>query len=470
MSENEQTFAYEFGEWVVEPHLNRIRRGGKEIQLEPRTLEVLRYLLDHPGEVVSIDELLDTVWAGRVVEPNAVHRNLNRIRQALGDDPREPTYIETISKRGYRAIAPVQRVEVSQPTDSNLVAALEAITPPFPAYEGDEPYVFVCYSHEDRQQVYRELIRLRDAGINVWYDEGISIGSEWTDDIANAIANCANFLYFVSPKAVASNYCLDEVQLARNENKSMVAVHLERTTLPRSLQLSIGRFQALMKYSMPEPEYARKLLVSLGLYVESTPILDSPRLWKRLLATAAAAVIFLGLVLFLARGPGVSVIFDDPLENSIKVAPFRDLSPSYGDGWIGATIEDGIRVAAPGSGLQVVGSPSNWNAGEARYILEGSVTRFADRIKVSAILITIDNGFQVWAEIYDREYKPEFGAQGEIIRLIVTALINQIDVVGTPTLIPTKPDGEETGALQGILDTERGFPEFPSFEEGGSDE
>ena len=68
MSDAENSFAYEFGEWLVEPELNRICREGQEIQLEPRTSEVLRYLLEHPGEIVSIDELLDTVWAGRIVE------------------------------------------------------------------------------------------------------------------------------------------------------------------------------------------------------------------------------------------------------------------------------------------------------------------------------------------------------------------------------------------------------------------
>ena len=69
---------------------------------------------------------------------------------------------------------------------------------------------------------------------------------------------------------MASSYCLDEVQLARNENKPLVAVHLERTVLPPSLQLSIGRFQALMKYAIPEREYARKLLQTLGLYGRET--------------------------------------------------------------------------------------------------------------------------------------------------------------------------------------------------------
>jgi len=80
LSTNARTYTYEFDGWVVEPHLNRIRRDDEETQLQPKTMEVLRYLLEHPGETVSYDELLDNVWVGRIVEPNAIHRNINRIK------------------------------------------------------------------------------------------------------------------------------------------------------------------------------------------------------------------------------------------------------------------------------------------------------------------------------------------------------------------------------------------------------
>jgi len=104
---------YQFGDWVVEPDLNRIHRGSDQEQLEPLSMNMLRFLLRHPGETVSVDEILDEVWAGRVVESTAVHRAINHIRRALGDNPRRPRYIETIRKRGYRSIAPVIRLSGS---------------------------------------------------------------------------------------------------------------------------------------------------------------------------------------------------------------------------------------------------------------------------------------------------------------------------------------------------------------------
>ena len=81
---------------------------------------------------------------------------------------------------------------------------------PFEAYRGDAPYVFVSYSHRDTGAVDAELVRLRRLGFNVWYDEGISPGSQWTDELAERINNCALFLFLVTPRSVKSRNCQDE--------------------------------------------------------------------------------------------------------------------------------------------------------------------------------------------------------------------------------------------------------------------
>jgi hypothetical protein len=65
---------------------------------------------------------------------------------------------------------------------------------PFPAYKGEQPYIFVCYAHTDAAFVYPELIRLRDSGFNVWYDEGIAPGHTWRDEVALALTQCHVFL------------------------------------------------------------------------------------------------------------------------------------------------------------------------------------------------------------------------------------------------------------------------------------
>ncbi len=56
-----------------------------------------------------------------------------------------------------------------------------------PAYKGDEPYVFVCYSHDDSDYVFPEMAWLQEQAVNLWYDEGISGGRVWRAEIADAI-------------------------------------------------------------------------------------------------------------------------------------------------------------------------------------------------------------------------------------------------------------------------------------------
>ena len=103
---------------------------------------------------------------------------------------------------------------------------------PFEAYEGDEPYVFVCYSHDDKAVVYPELTRLKDAGFHIWYDEGISPGSEWSDAIAQKIEHSAVFLYFVTPQSVSTEHCRREVNFALGKSCRILSVHLVPTQIP----------------------------------------------------------------------------------------------------------------------------------------------------------------------------------------------------------------------------------------------
>ena len=70
---------------------------------------------------------------------------------------------------------------------------------PFSAYEGEDPYVFVCYAHDDSRVVYPEVQWLHDQGINVWYDQGISPGAEVPDELGQAILGASLILFYVSP-------------------------------------------------------------------------------------------------------------------------------------------------------------------------------------------------------------------------------------------------------------------------------
>ena len=147
---------------------------------------------------------------------------------------------------------------------------------PFDAYRGDDAYFFASYSHEDADLVYPELIRLREEGFNVWYDEGISPGHAWPEELANKIERCALFVLFVSPRAVASENCTRETNFALARHKPILAVHLEETDLPSGLELSIGDRQAIIRPHLDEQAYRHKLTDAITEHVPLYPPAASP--------------------------------------------------------------------------------------------------------------------------------------------------------------------------------------------------
>ena len=85
---------------------------------------------------------------------------------------------------------------------------------PLPAYEGTDPYIFVSYSHDDRKDVHGEIRWLQDQGFKLWYDAGISGGSEWSESIAQAVEGASRFIYFITPRSVNSENCRRELNFA----------------------------------------------------------------------------------------------------------------------------------------------------------------------------------------------------------------------------------------------------------------
>jgi TolB-like protein/DNA-binding winged helix-turn-helix (wHTH) protein len=113
------------GAWCVHPAAGQISRDGETARLEARTMRLLLCLAEHAGEIVSIDELLTQVWTGVTVSPDSVYQAVASLRRLLGDDPKQPTYIATVPRLGYRMVATVGPwVDASQ--DPVMLAALEA--------------------------------------------------------------------------------------------------------------------------------------------------------------------------------------------------------------------------------------------------------------------------------------------------------------------------------------------------------
>jgi DNA-binding winged helix-turn-helix (wHTH) protein/Tol biopolymer transport system component len=98
---------FRLGDWLVRPSLATIERGAEAVHVTPRSMAVLIYLADARGEVVSRNEILDAVWPGMSVTPDALSQCVVELRKAFRDDPKHPAVIQTIPKLGLRLLIAV---------------------------------------------------------------------------------------------------------------------------------------------------------------------------------------------------------------------------------------------------------------------------------------------------------------------------------------------------------------------------
>ena len=101
-------------------------RGETEIRLTPRASALLAVLAERPGELVSKHQLIDRLWNGKAVGDDALTSCVQDLRRALGDDPRQPRFVETRHRRGYRLLLPMASAAVESPatTEKASIAVL----------------------------------------------------------------------------------------------------------------------------------------------------------------------------------------------------------------------------------------------------------------------------------------------------------------------------------------------------------
>src|SRR5882757_525731 len=292
-----------------------LRRNGDRVPITPKAFDVLAYLVEHAGRLVTQDEILEALWPETYVNPEVLRKYILEIRKVLGDRPNNPEFVETVPKRGYRFVAPVLEESEAEP----LVAATSAAI--------EEP------SKEES----------------------------------------------VGPATVPS-----------------------------------GQESSTSKY----------------------------RLWKLavlpvLVVLAAAAIA--GQHFRAARNRADATSLKD---TSIVVLPFADIRAAkdqeyFSDGLAEQLINDLAKI----SGLKVVGRSSAFQfkgrnedlrdvgrkLGVAN-VLEGSVRRDGNHVRITAELIKTNDGFQLWSQTYDREIKDIFAVEDEIALAATEAL--QLKLLG----------------------------------------
>ena len=106
-----------FGTFDVDLHAGELRRNGSKVRLQEQPFKVLTVLLEHPGLVVTREELQKRLWpADTFVDfDHGLNAAIRRLRDALGDSAENPRFVETVARRGYRFVAPVNGASANLP-------------------------------------------------------------------------------------------------------------------------------------------------------------------------------------------------------------------------------------------------------------------------------------------------------------------------------------------------------------------
>ena len=116
---------YSFGEFTLNVEDHTLDRNGENVPITPKMFDLLLVLVQNPKKVLRKDFLLESVWPDSFVEEGNITFNIRQLRKALDDDAQTPTYIETIPRRGYRFLPPVEAFTTVTPDKSEETIAKE---------------------------------------------------------------------------------------------------------------------------------------------------------------------------------------------------------------------------------------------------------------------------------------------------------------------------------------------------------
>ena len=128
--------AFQFGVFEFNPRTRELRKHGTKLKIQDQPLHILVLLLERPGEIVTREEIQKRLWPDNtyVDFDNAINSAMRKLRDALGDSPENPRFIETLARRGYRFIAPVSQPVAADHSQTVSVTAEEQIAPAVPKH------------------------------------------------------------------------------------------------------------------------------------------------------------------------------------------------------------------------------------------------------------------------------------------------------------------------------------------------
>jgi TolB-like protein/DNA-binding winged helix-turn-helix (wHTH) protein/Tfp pilus assembly protein PilF len=411
---------FRLGHWSVYPPHGSISDGGDAVHLEPKVMGVLMALAAREGEVVTRDEFIQKVWMGRVVSDEVLSRCISLLRSALGDNPRKPIFVQTVPRVGYRLIVPVEKLD--EPAHhltpvNGIGTSASADSAPLPATPP---------TRRTGRRYLKELQRRNVLRIGVIYA------------ILGWIALEAIWAFLPSMGAPGWTHKLLTTLVVLGWPVVMVMAWVGEVT-PGEVRLDreVQKQQQVTRIRGRKLEYVLLSALAIGfLYLMA-------QRWAGRDATDEP-------VLPRANVPALAVL------------PFVNVGDEGDEDYFtdGLT-EELINALSRVKGLRVVSRTSAFaykgRRGDVREIgrdlgvttlLEGSVRKSGDELRISARLVDVDNGTQLWGDTYEGRFEDVFTLQDSITSAIVIELLPKLKERGALKQLAAAPPTADLEAYE----------------------
>jgi TolB-like protein len=328
--------------------------------------------------------------------------------------------------------------------------------------------VFLSYASHDTEIANTVCRELESRGIRCWIaPRDVAPGALYADAIVRAINECKVLLIVLSQSAVASSHVGREVERAASKHKQIIALRIDTATLSPELEYFLSNSQWIDVLALGLPRALAKLVDAVGRGSTASnpvsPVVPGKSVERAagstkriaIAATVSAVGILVGVgVRFWTPRPGAQsppAEIHEPTavrisDKSIAVLPFTDMSEKkdqeyFADGMAEEVADllskiPGLRVIGRTSAFQFKGKTADLrNIGStlgAHFVVEGSVRRTVDRIRVSVQLINTDDGRHAWSNTYDRDFRDALKVQDDIAANLVRALQVEVGAADLP--------------------------------------
>ena len=316
------------------------------------------------------------------------------------------------------------------------------------------PDVFVSYARGDELRARQLIAILEKDGFSVWWDGKLEAGAEYSNKIQEALETAKAVVVLWSNTSLASNWVRDEAEAGRDRS-TLVPVSLDGCLPPlgfRQLQ-AVDMSQWKGKATAPAVKEVLAAVRHLAERDDAEGVPASPAFLARSAVQtpggirtrlfgliAAATLVSAGAWAWLGAG-------DDPEVNSLAILPFENLSGDENQDYFSTGLGEEVRqVLSQSAEMRIAAQSSTQTAADedkspleiaehlgVRYLLDGSVRRDGNMVRVSVSLINGADGFDIWSQSYDRDLDDIFAVQLEIAEQVAQALKVQIVADGDGT-------------------------------------